>query len=107
MRRRTVHHSGFGGIDKASPASNLVLRGNGREAWYGLPTSPKLEELRAQWFDAPGLAAQKRICEAMQLQVWEDVPYIPLGLIRRATAYRSDLVDMVEGGIMFTNVRRG
>jgi hypothetical protein len=34
------------------------------------------------------------------------VPYIPLGLIRRATAYRSDLVDMVAGGIMFTNVRR-
>ena len=32
MRRRTVHHSGFGGIDMASPASNLVLRCNGREA---------------------------------------------------------------------------
>jgi peptide/nickel transport system substrate-binding protein len=102
-----VHHSGFGGIDMASPASNLVLRGNGRDAWYGWPTSPKLEELRTEWFDAPDLAAQKRICEAMQLQVWQDVPYIPLGLIRRATAYRSDLVDMVEGGIMFTNVRRG
>jgi hypothetical protein len=38
--------------------------------------------------------------------VFQDVPYIPLGLIKRATAFRSDLVDMVKGGIMFTNVRR-
>ena len=27
-------------------------------------------------------------------------------LIKRATAYRSDLTDLVPGGIMFTNVRR-
>jgi peptide/nickel transport system substrate-binding protein len=102
----SVHHSGFGGIDMASPASNLVLRGNGRDAWFGWPTSAKLEELRTAWFDAPDFAAQKRICDQLQLQVWQNVPYIPLGLIRRATAYRSDLVDMVAGGIMFTNVRR-
>ena len=29
-----------------------------------------------------------------------------VGLIKRATAYRSDLTDIVPGGIMFTNVRR-
>jgi len=101
-----VHHSGFGGLDMASPASNLVLRGNGKDAWFGWPDDPKLEELRTAWFNAPDFAAQKRICDALQLQVFQDVPYIPLGLIKRATAHRSDLVDMVKGGIMFTNVRR-
>ena len=101
-----VHHSGFGGIDMASPASNLVLRGNGRDAWYGWPDDPRLEELRNAWFGASDFATQKRICDALQMQVFQTVPYIPLGLIKRATAYRSDLTDIVPGGIMFTNVRR-
>ncbi|MCW3477290.1 ABC transporter substrate-binding protein [Limobrevibacterium gyesilva] len=102
-----VHHSGFGGLDMASPASNLAMRGNGRDAWFGWPDDPKLEELRSAWFDAPDFAAQKSICDAIQRQVFQNVPYIPLGLIKRATAYRDDLVDMVKGGIVFTNVRRG
>ena len=55
---------------------------------------------------APDLPAQKRICGEMQFQVWQDVPYIPLGLIRRATAYRADLRDMPEGDVLFTGARR-
>jgi len=101
-----IHHSGFPGLDMASPASNLALRGNGRGAWFGWPTSPRLEELRAAWFEAPDLAAQQRICREMQATMFEDVPYIPLGLIRRAMAWRSDLADMVEGGVVFHGVRR-
>jgi peptide/nickel transport system substrate-binding protein len=101
-----IHHSGFSGLDMASPASNLVLRGNGPNAWFGWPDDPELETLREAWFNAPDFAAQKRICDSLQMRVFQSVPYIPLGLIRRATAYRSDLIDMVKGGIMFTNVRR-
>jgi peptide/nickel transport system substrate-binding protein len=101
-----IHHSGFSGLDMASPAANLAMRGNGAQAWVGWPTAPRLEELREAWFDAPDLAAQKRICDAIQMQVWQDVPYIPLGLIRRATAYRSNLVGMAENGVMFTGLRR-
>ena len=101
-----VHTSGFAGVDMASPAANLAMRGNGAQAWAGWPTSPRLEALRDAWFDAPDLTAQKRICDAIQMQVWQDVPYIPLGLIRRATAYRSDLRDMPEGGVLFTGANR-
>jgi peptide/nickel transport system substrate-binding protein len=101
-----IHHSGFPGLDMATPASNLALRGNGRAAWFGWPSSPRLEELRAAWFDAPDVAAQKRICDDMQMTMFEEVPYIPLGLIRRAMAWRADLADMVEGGVVFHGVRR-
>ena len=102
-----IHHSGFAGIDMASPAGNLALRGNGKQAWIGWPTAPDLEALRDAWFAAPDLPAQKRICDEIQLHVWQDVPYIPLGLIRRATAYRADLRDMPEGGVLFTGAHRG
>ena len=102
----SIHHSGFGGLDMASPAANLALRGNGRQAWIGWPTSPRLEALRAEWFAAPSIAAQQQICAAMQAQLWQDVPYIPLGLVRRATAYRANLRDMPEGGVLFTGAHR-
>jgi len=101
-----IMHSGFAGLDAATPAANLGLRGNGRGAWFGWPTSPRIEELRNAWFDAPDLAAQQRICQQIQLQAWQDVPYIPLGLIRRAMAWRSDLADMVPAGVAFHGVRR-
>jgi len=34
------------------PATNVGLRGNGVDAWYGWPTSATLESLREKWFDA-------------------------------------------------------
>jgi len=43
------------------------------------------------------------LCREIQLQVFRDVPYIPLGAFFLAAAYRRDLT----GGIpFFTNVRR-
>jgi peptide/nickel transport system substrate-binding protein len=101
-----VMHSGLSGTDMANPITNLVLRGNGRDAWFGWPTAPALETLRTAWIQAGDTASQKAIAEKMQLQLWQDVPYIPLGVIKRATVYRRDLTDILIGGVVFTNVRR-
>ena len=69
----------FSGAELTTPAGHVLLRGNGADAWFGWPKAPKLEALRDQWFDAPDLDAQKRIAREIQLQAFEDVPYIPLG----------------------------
>lgn len=98
--------TGFSGLDFFTPASHLPLRGNGKNAWFGWPTMPKIEELRNAWFDAPDLAAQKKIGEEVQTQAFEDVPYYPLGLSHLPTAYRSDITGMLEGFVLFWNVRR-
>ena len=45
----------------------------------GWPSSPRLEALRADWLRTDGLAEQQRIARDMQLQAFQDVPYIPLG----------------------------
>jgi peptide/nickel transport system substrate-binding protein len=50
------------GENDYNPAGHLGLRGNGDKGWFGWPNAPRLEELRAQWFDAPDLATQKEIC---------------------------------------------
>ncbi len=75
----SMFHTRWSGLDQLKPAGHVFLRGNGRAAALGWPTSPRIEELRDAWFKAPDLAAQKTICAQLQLQAFEDVPYIPLG----------------------------
>jgi peptide/nickel transport system substrate-binding protein len=98
--------TGFSGLDWFTPASHLPLRGNGKNAWFGWPTLPKLEELREAWFNAEDAAAQRSIGEAMQRQAFEDVPFYPLGVAQTPTAFRQDIVGVPEGFVIFWNVRR-
>jgi peptide/nickel transport system substrate-binding protein len=98
--------TGFSGLDFFAPASHLPLRGNGKSAWFGWPTDPKIEELRNAWFDAPDLAAQKKIGAEIQLEAFENVPYWPLGSAQAPTAYRQDISSVPEGFPIFWNVRR-
>jgi peptide/nickel transport system substrate-binding protein len=86
----------YEGLAVATPAAHLPLRGNGLDGWFGWPTSPRIEALRDAWFEAPDLAAQRRICEEIQMLVWEEVPFIPVGQWFNPTAMRSNLVDVVK-----------
>ncbi|MGI4795063.1 MAG: ABC transporter substrate-binding protein, partial [Janthinobacterium lividum] len=95
------------GTELTTPAGHLLLRGNGKDAWFGWPDAPKLEALRDEWFDAPNLEAQKRIGRQIQLQAFEDVPYVPLGQYFVDSAYQKNLVDIRRGIPLPLNVRRG
>ncbi len=64
--------TGFSGFDFFTPASHLPLRGNGKGAWFGWPDDPKIEALREAWFNAPDLAAQKKIGAEIQAQAFQD-----------------------------------
>ena len=90
------------------PGSHQPLRGNGAQGWFGWATSERREALRERWFEAPDEAAAKRIADELQLLVWEEVPFIPLGLQRQPMAYRRGLSGIVIGGPpLFWGVRRG
>ena len=95
-----------GGIDASNPANNNLLRGNGPGAYNGWPVAPKLEALRDQWLSVSDPAQQRSLAEQIQLQAWQDVPFLPLGSYDQPTAYRSNLTGMLKGLILFTNVRR-
>lgn len=84
----SVAFTGNTGPNNLDPAGHLPMRGNGKQAWFGWPTSERLEQLRIDWFNAPDLDAQKKICREIQLQVFEDVPYIPLGATYPVSALR-------------------
>ena len=94
------------GLYSANPATNNALRGDGKNGMPGWPTSPGLEALREAWLDATDLDTQKRISEQMQLQMWRDVPYIPMGHWVPSTAHGRNIVDLPWGFAAFYGVRR-
>jgi len=102
----SIYHTSWNGNDQMNPVGHVFLRGNGQDATVGWPTSPKLEELRTQWLQAPDLAAQKKIAQEMQLQAFQDVPYIPLGQYFVLTAYQSNLSGILTGNPVFWNIKR-
>jgi peptide/nickel transport system substrate-binding protein len=100
--------SGAAGLEQFVPATHVMLRGNGMTGPnIGWPTSPEVERLRSAWFDAPDLAAQQQVARDLQMQAFQDVPYVPLGQVLQPSAYRSDLKDILRGAPIFWNVRRG
>ena len=101
-----VFFTGWSGTDMFNPAGHLSLRGNGAGGWFGWPTAPKIEALRDAWFDAPDLATQQKICAQLQLQVLEDVPYVPLGQYFVMEAFRKNLTGVLTGFPMFWNLKR-
>ncbi len=95
------------GLEMFDPTGHNQLRGNGKDAWFGWPESPKLEQLRNAWFQAGTLAEQQDLCRQMQRQAFVDVPYIPLGAFMQATSYNKSLTGILTGGfVLFHNVRR-
>ncbi len=103
-----VFNTFWGGLDQFSPVMHSFLRGLGPDGGIpGWANSPRLEELRGQWLDAADLASQKKIAEELQRQALVDVPYIPLGQALGATAYNKSITGVLNGSVLFWNVRKG
>ncbi len=103
----SVFNTFWAGLDQFNPVGHVFLRGLGPKGGIpGWPTSAKIEALRNAWIGAPDLAAQKKIAVELQVQAFHDVPYIPLGQVLQATAYRSNVSGVLNGFPIFWNVKK-
>jgi peptide/nickel transport system substrate-binding protein len=96
----------LGGFGNISPGPDIAIRASGADSWFGWPTDPQMEDLRAKWFDAPDLAAQHKICRDMQARFWQNPSYVPLGMYLQPTAFHSYLKDVRDGWPQFYGVKR-
>ncbi len=94
------------GMDFVNPGTHNSLRSDGNAATPGWPSSPALEALRMQFFDAPELPQQQAIARDIQRVAMQDLPYIPLGGYRSLTAHKRSLVDRVKGFAIFWGIKR-
>jgi peptide/nickel transport system substrate-binding protein len=92
------------GLLALDPAVNAYLRGH--RGPFGFADSPRLEALRAQWFDAPDLPAQQEAARALQAQAFEDLPYIPIGQYLVQTAYNRGMRRGVKEMSVFWDLER-
>ncbi len=88
----------WGGLAVSNPGGHVPLRGNGKDGWFGWPVDPEMEALREKWFEAPDLAAQKKVCEDMQRLAFDHIPFFSTGEWTTPTAYRANVVDVVKSG---------
>jgi len=98
-------------IDRSIPSTNpfghQALRSDGKAAWDGWPDCPGVEALRALWLDTADPEQQRHIARELQTQVWQDLPFIPMGEYWQTTAYRKDLTGINPGCFtVFWGVRR-
>ena len=102
----SVFQTSWSGLDHATPAGHPFLRGNGLQAAPGWPTSPALEALREDWLRTDTLPAQQALASRMQLQAFEDVPYVPLGQQFQQMAHRAEITGIQPGMPVFWGVTR-
>jgi peptide/nickel transport system substrate-binding protein len=93
------------GLDMQTPLLHF-LRTTGEKAWFGWTNSPRIEELRAAWVDAPDLAAQKQIAADIQRQCWIDVPHLPVGIWYQPMAWQNSVDGIPDGFPLFWGARR-
>lgn len=93
------------GLDVQTPMLHF-FRTTGEKAWFGWTDSPKIEELRSAWVDAPDLEAQKKIAVAIQEQCWIDVPHIPLGIWYQPVAWQKSIDGIPDGFPLFWGAKR-
>jgi peptide/nickel transport system substrate-binding protein len=95
------------GLNLVDPGDHYPIMGTGEQGWAGWFSSAKMEELRTAWFDAPDLPAQKRIAEQIQLEVWREVPFSPLGQYLQPIAHATAITGVVKAPFpLFWNVRK-
>ncbi len=102
----SVFHTFWEGLDLLSPATSVMLRGNGAAASPGWPTAPGIEALHDEWLAAGDVAEQVKLAGAIQAAAFEAVPYVPLGQDFIATAYRG-VSGVGDGFPTFWGVRKG
>jgi peptide/nickel transport system substrate-binding protein len=61
------------------PLLGSLLRGNGKDAWIGWPTIPRIEAAYNAWLDSDDETQRTKLEREIQLAAFEAVPFIPLG----------------------------
>jgi peptide/nickel transport system substrate-binding protein len=96
-----IFATGWVGADLLDPSTNVMLRANGDQAWFGWPNDDQLEALRSEWLKANDLEDRQAIAAKIQQRAFEVVPYIPTGQYEFKTALRKNLKGYIEAPAFF------
>lgn len=104
----SLHITSSGGTTMVSPLTNLFTGGQGLEGgWFGWGEDPELEELRMAFAQTADPDEQRRIAERIQVVVYENGFFAPLGQFFQPSAWSNRIEGVPEGpgAQFFWNVR--
>ena len=93
----SVFHSFGSAVAYATPATSSILREQGKDAWFGWPSNPKVEAMVQDWLAAPDDAAQAKVADAIGVAALDDVATVPVGQFFIKTAYRNAITGVLQG----------
>ena len=93
--------------ESRDPLLASLIRSNGKDAWFGWPTDPKIEAIYGAWLDAADPAEQTRLEREYQLAAFASVPFIPMGRYTLRGAWSKRLSGILKGPVpLLWNVRK-
>jgi peptide/nickel transport system substrate-binding protein len=96
-----MFHSYHSGAICSDPSSYTAIRANGDKAWFGWPTSPKVEAAIESWYDAASREEEQAAIRRLNRAAFEDVIYAPTGFFLTYQAWRKNVSGIVKGPLPF------
>jgi ABC-type transport system substrate-binding protein len=96
-----MFHTWHAGAVCVDPSSYTAIRANGDKAWFGWPTSEKVEAEITAWYEATSFDAEKAAIARLNRAACEDVIYAPTGFFVTHQAWRSNVTGIVKGPLPF------
>ncbi|MCW3475001.1 ABC transporter substrate-binding protein [Limobrevibacterium gyesilva] len=93
----SIFHTFGSSAAYSTPATSALVRGQGKDGWFGWWDSPKAEQLTQEWLDAPDTASQKRVASELANLAMSEVATIPLGQWYGKTAFRRSITGVLQG----------
>lgn len=103
----SIFHTTGPAVGWGTPATSLLVRGQGLRSWFGWWDSARAEALTEEWLFAPDQAGQQKAARELGRLALEEVATVPLGQFTLRTAYRRTLTGMLQGSAPYPwNLKR-
>lgn len=83
----------------SDPLINVMLNGRGDDAWFGWPSDPDIEALRADFVAAADAESQKAVALKIQEHVMDNVNYLMMGEYIIPQARRNTVQNMIPSPV--------
>ena len=93
-----IFHTWATAFDVMTPAVASTIGGAGEKSWFGWPTMPEMEKLRAEWVTIPDEPKRKQVAERIQQIAFDEVPYVNWGQFVVPGAFRKNVKGVLQFG---------
>jgi peptide/nickel transport system substrate-binding protein len=96
-----IFHTTVGGSTMYHPVINFTVDSqcNGK-SWFGWPCDDTTQKLRQAYIEAPDEEARRAALEALQRQLWQAVPVVPVGQYIQPYAARDNVSGVLRSHVL-------